>query len=76
MAPDATSASTRVPSDARALSSSSGDVVTRAAEALRMAQVMRVPGSASASRARSSRVFAAEWPAPTTVVCRPAKRAR
>ena len=56
----------KTPIDARACSSSSGDVVTRCAVAFRMTQVMRVPGAASARAARFSRVLAAECPAPTT----------
>ena len=40
------------------------------------AQTTSVPGTCSASSPRSSRVVAAEWPAPTTAVRRPAKRSR
>jgi hypothetical protein len=38
----------------------------------RAAQIAAVAGSCSATRARSSSVLAAEWPAPTTRVVRPA----
>ena len=45
-----------------------GESMDRTAEALRITQVIRVPGSVSARLARLRSVLAAEWPAPTTVV--------
>ena len=74
--PSATARSTLLPSRARSASSSSAEDDTRTAWALRISHVTVVPGSCRASSASARRVLAAEWPAPTTVVWRPANVAR
>ena len=49
---------------------------TRRALVPLIAQTTRVPGTSRASWVRVTRVFAAEWPIPTTSVVRPANRPR